>query len=171
MLSSTWTLALLPEYDNANLGEALTRAVYAHEGVLAEGKTGRGLMGTLEGWKQRARQLKQDLHALYIACRDPRVPWYAKALAACVTAYALSPIDLIPDFIPVLGYVDDLIIVPAGIALVLRMIPPVIMAESREKARRLAETPTSWVAAGVFIGIWIVSALAITFLLLRVFRT
>ena len=127
-------------------------------------------MRSLERWKQRARLLKQELHALYIACRDPRVPWYAKALAACVTAYALSPIDLIPDFIPVLGYVDDLIIVPAGIALVLRMIPPVVMAESREKARQMSEKPTSRVADGVFIAIWIVAALAIALLVLWAIR-
>ena len=76
-----------------------------------------------EKWKQWARTIKRDAHALYLAARDPRVPWYAKALAIAVAAYALSPIDLIPDFVPVLGYVDDLIIVPAGIALVIRLIP------------------------------------------------
>jgi uncharacterized membrane protein YkvA (DUF1232 family) len=72
-------------------------------------------MISLHGWKQWARTIKRDAHALYLASRDPRVPWYAKALALAVTAYALSPLDLIPDFIPVLGYLDDLIIVPAGI--------------------------------------------------------
>ena len=74
----------------------------------------------LEDW---ARTIKRDVHALYLASRDPRVPWYAKALGVAVAAYALSPIDLIPDFIPVLGYLDDLIIVPLGIFAVIRMIP------------------------------------------------
>src|SRR5262249_45122035 len=76
-------------------------------------------------WKQCARAIKRDAHALYLAARDPRVPWYAKALAIGVAAYALSPIDLISDFVPVLGYVDDLIIVPAGIALVIRLVIPI----------------------------------------------
>jgi uncharacterized membrane protein YkvA (DUF1232 family) len=75
-------------------------------------------------WKQWARLIKRDTHALYLAARDPRVPWYAKVLAVAITAYALSPIDLIPDLIPVLGYLDDLILVPLGIALVVQMIPP-----------------------------------------------
>ena len=96
-------------------------------------------MATLAGWKARARALKRDTYALYLACRDPRVPWYAKALAAAVVAYALSPIDLIPDFIPVLGYLDDLLLVPLGLALALRLIPAPVMAECRrEAAARLA---------------------------------
>ena len=82
---------------------------------------------TLARWKMRARQLQAEVYALYLAYRDPRVPWYAKAVAACVVGYALSPIDLIPDFIPVLGYLDDLVLIPLGIALVLRMIPPAVM--------------------------------------------
>ena len=77
------------------------------------------------------------MHALYLASRDPRVPWYAKALAVCIAAYALSPIDLIPDFIPVLGYLDDAILLPLGILLVVRMIPPDVMAEHRAAARPL----------------------------------
>ena len=81
-----------------------------------------------------ARTLTRDVHALYLAGRDPRVPWYAKALAIAVAGYALSPIDLIPDFIPLLGYLDDLILVPAGILLVIRLIPPDIMAEHRNRA-------------------------------------
>ena len=82
-------------------------------------------------WQQRARQLKRETYALYLAYRDPRVPWYAKVLAVCVVAYAFSPIDLIPDFIPVLGYLDDLVFVPLGISLALRLIPPEVMAECR----------------------------------------
>jgi len=79
--------------------------------------------------KDWARTIKRDVHAVYLAARDPRTPWYAKALALCVAGYALSPIDLIPDFIPVLGYLDDAIIVPLGILAVVKMIPPEVMAE------------------------------------------
>src|SRR5262245_44473086 len=94
-----------------------------------------------------ARGIKRDVHPLYLACRDPRVPWYAKALGAAVAAYALSPIDLIPDFVPVLGYLDDLIIVPAGIVLVVRLIPPEIMAQHRAAAAAAAARPVSRGAA------------------------
>ena len=83
--------------------------------------------------KEWARAIKRDVHALYLAGRDPRVPWYVKALAIAVAAYALSPIDLIPDFIPVLGYLDDLVLIPLGILLVVWLIPPGIMAEHRER--------------------------------------
>ena len=93
--------------------------------------------------------------ALWIAARDPRVPWYAKALAGAVAAYALSPIDLIPDFIPVLGYLDDLVIVPAGIWLAVRLIPTPLMEEFREGASRRAKRPTSHVAAAAVASIWI----------------
>ncbi len=92
-------------------------------------------MKTLERWKRRAGQLKTEVYALYLACKDPRVPWYAKALAAAVVGQTLSPIDLIPDFIPVLGYLDDLLLVPLGIALTLKMIPEDVMDECREKAQ------------------------------------
>jgi uncharacterized membrane protein YkvA (DUF1232 family) len=85
-------------------------------------------------WREKARQLKQEVHALALACRDPRVPWYTKVLASAVVAYALSPIDLIPDFIPVLGYLDDIVIVPAGIALAIRLIPADVMTECRVRA-------------------------------------
>jgi len=88
-----------------------------------------------------ARVIKRDVHALYLASRDPRVPWYAKALAIVVAGYALSPIDLIPDFVPVLGYLDDVILVPLGVLLVIRMIPPEIMAEHRELAAAAQERP------------------------------
>lgn len=110
----------------------------------------------LDRWKQWARVIKRDAHALYLAARDPRVPWYAKALAIAVAAYALSPIDLIPDF-PVIGYLDDLIIVPAGIALVIRLIPPDIMAEHREMAIAAQDRPVSRAAAAAIITIWVVA--------------
>ena len=118
--------------------------------------------GRLERWRQRARGLKAEVHAVYLACKDPRVPWYARVLASCVVAYAFSPIDLIPDFIPVLGYVDDLILVPLGIALVLRMIPTAVMAECRAKAHAAAKEgrPTNWVAAGVIVVLWLLVATA-----------
>ena len=90
----------------------------------------------LERLKSWARAVKTDVVALWLAARDPRTPWYAKAAAACVAAYALSPIDLIPDFIPILGYLDDLLIVPAGILLAVWLIPADLMAEFREEARR-----------------------------------
>ncbi len=114
----------------------------------------------IETWKRRARALKADTYAVYLACRDPRVPWYARLLAACIVAYAFSPIDLIPDFVPVLGYLDDLILIPLGIALLLCMIPAPVMAECREQAHAaLAEgKPTSWVAASIIIAIWLLLA-------------
>lgn len=105
-----------------------------------------------------ARTIKQDVHAVYLASRDPRVPWQTKALAICVAAYALSPIDLIPDFIPVLGYLDDLIIVPLGVLLVVRMIPPEIMAEHRGAALLAQQKPQSITGAVVIVTIWIAAA-------------
>jgi uncharacterized membrane protein YkvA (DUF1232 family) len=91
-------------------------------------------LALLAGVKEWARRLKCDVVALWLGARDPRVPWHAKALAGAVAAYALSPIDLIPDFVPVLGYVDDLLIVPAGIWLAIRLIPAPVMAELRAEA-------------------------------------
>ncbi|MGA7666171.1 MAG: DUF1232 domain-containing protein [Pseudolabrys sp.] len=110
----------------------------------------------LEIWKQWARAIKRDVHALYLAARDPRVPWHAKALAIAVAAYALSPIDLIPDFVPVLGYVDDLIIVPTGIALVVWLIPSEIMAQHRDMAIAAQNRPVSRAAGVAIVTIWIV---------------
>ncbi len=110
-------------------------------------------LASLRAW---AGRLKRDVVALWIAARDPRVAWHAKALAACVAAYALSPIDLIPDFIPVLGYLDDLIIVPAGIWLVMRLIPAPLMAEFREAAAaHRAGKPISYIAAAGIALLWV----------------
>ena len=117
--------------------------------------------------REWARSLKRDVMALWIAARDPRVPWYAKGLAGIVAAYALSPIDLIPDFIPVLGYLDDVLIVPGGIWLVVRMIPPELMAEFREEASRRLERPTSRTAIIVIGLIWLFAAAALTWLAWR----
>jgi uncharacterized membrane protein YkvA (DUF1232 family) len=111
-----------------------------------------GIGARLKDW---ARAIKKDVVALYIAARDPRVPWHVKAAAAAIAAYALSPIDLIPDFIPVLGYLDEVIILPIAITLVIRMIPDPLMAEFREEAERRSNRPTSRAAAAVIIALWI----------------
>jgi len=112
--------------------------------------------GRLDAWRQRALTLKAEAHAVYLASKDPRVPWYTKALAACVLGYLFSPIDLIPDFIPVVGYLDDLIVVPAGLLLVIRLIPREVMAQHRETARVAAvKRKPNWVAAAVILGIWV----------------
>ena len=109
--------------------------------------------------KEWARALKRDAHAVYLAAFDPRVPWYAKALGLGVAAYAFSPIDLIPDFIPVVGLLDDLIIVPLGIALVVGMIPDAVMAEHRAMAAQAAR-PVSRAGAAAVIAIWVLAAAA-----------
>ncbi|AFZ21419.1 DUF1232 domain-containing protein [Allocoleopsis franciscana] len=111
----------------------------------------------MQTWKRRVRQLKKETYAIYIACKDPRVPWYARVFAGFVVAYALSPIDLIPDVIPILGYVDDLVLVPLGIILVIKMIPPTVLTECREKAEATMNEvkPTSWIAAVVIAVIWL----------------
>jgi uncharacterized membrane protein YkvA (DUF1232 family) len=111
-------------------------------------------MALVNRLKERARALKQETYALYLVTRDPRTPWYAKVLAAAVVAYAFSPIDLIPDFVPVLGYLDDLIIVPAGIALVLRLVPDEVLADCRERARVQADRPVSRLGAAIVIAVW-----------------
>ena len=92
-------------------------------------------MRTIQALKEKMRDIRLQSFALYLACRDPRTPWYAKALAAVVAAYALSPIDLIPDFIPILGYLDDLVIVPLGIALTIKLIPKDVLEDCRRQAR------------------------------------
>lgn len=115
----------------------------------------------LERWKEKARALKREVHALYFACRDPRVPWYAKALAVAVVAYALSPIDLIPDFIPVIGYLDDLVLVPLGILAVRWMIDAEILDQCRRRAVQAEAAPRNWVAAGVIVLLWMTVAAGI----------
>lgn len=117
-------------------------------------------MRIVERWKRWVRRLKAELYAVYLACKDPRVPWYARAFAACVVGYAFSPIDLIPDFIPVLGYLDDLILVPLGLTLAIKMIPPEVMAECRARSNEAVRQgkPTNWVAAGFIIAVWLLLA-------------
>jgi uncharacterized membrane protein YkvA (DUF1232 family) len=120
-------------------------------------------------WKERVRALKKETFTLYLACRHPRVPWYAKALALLVVGYALSPIDLIPDFIPVLGYLDDLILVPLGIMLVIRMIPEEVLAECRRQSEEIVgrATRVAKIAAAVIVAIWILTAALVVRLVIR----
>jgi uncharacterized membrane protein YkvA (DUF1232 family) len=121
----------------------------------------------IEALRQWARRLKQEIYALYLAYRDPRVPWHARLFAAGVVAYAFSPIDLIPDFIPVLGLLDDLVIVPLGIWLALKMVPAPVMVECRAQAAEAMrqDMPVNRGAAAVIVGIWLVlAALAVAYL-------
>jgi len=119
-------------------------------------------MGTLRRLESWARKLKVEVYALYLAYKDPRVSWYARIFAAVVVGYAFSPIDLIPDVVPVLGYLDDLILIPLGVALAIKMIPPHVLAECREKARDAKDRPVNKVAAAVVITVWIaLDALAV----------
>jgi uncharacterized membrane protein YkvA (DUF1232 family) len=117
----------------------------------------------MSAWRNWARSIRRDIVALWIAARDPRVPWYAKAAAAAVAAYALSPIDLIPDFIPVLGYLDDLIIVPLGVLLAVRLVPAELMAEFREEAAR-RENPASKAGLAFVIAVWVAAAILLAWL-------
>lgn len=114
-------------------------------------------MPPLTELRRRARALKAETLALYLAARHPRTPWHAKLWVAGIVAYALSPIDLIPDFVPVLGYLDDLILLPLGLALAMRMIPPEVLAECRTQAREtLADgKPVSRGAAAVIVAVWV----------------
>lgn len=111
----------------------------------------------LENFKSRARALKNEAFAVYLAAKDPRTPWYAKALVFFVVAHTFSPIDLIPDFIPILGYLDDLIITPLGLALAIRLIPAEALEEAREKvAGSSAARSVGYIGAGVVILTWII---------------
>jgi uncharacterized membrane protein YkvA (DUF1232 family) len=120
-------------------------------------------------WRDRVRALKRDVVAIALAVRDPRVPWYAKAVGVCVVAYALSPIDLIPDFVPVLGLLDDLVLVPLGLLLVVRLIPPDILVEHRAAAAAIAERPVSQVGAAAIVAIWVLAAALLAALAGRAF--
>lgn len=113
----------------------------------------------VERLKAWARALKRDVTALWLAPRDQRVPWFAKAVAVAVAAYALSPIDLIPDFVPVLGYLDDLLIVPLGVALAVRLIPPLVMADLRKKAAE-QERPVSRTGLALVLLFWLAALAA-----------
>ena len=125
----------------------------------------------LETWKQRARRLSAQTYALYLAYRHPRTPWYAKVFAALIVGYVFSPIDPIPDFIPGVGLLDEMVVVPIGILLAAKMIPPDVFEECREKAREVAEgeKPVSRVAAVVIVAAWLMCVALAVFLALRVF--
>ena len=123
--------------------------VYVYR-VMAAGRTG----ARVRDW---ARALRRDLHAVYLASRDPRVPWYAKAWALVVAGYVVSPVDLIPDFIPVVGHLDDMILVPLGILLAVRLIPAEVLDEHRRSASTAAEQPTDWRVGALFIAIWAIT--------------
>jgi uncharacterized membrane protein YkvA (DUF1232 family) len=129
-------------------------------------------MGYWATWREKARALKRETYAVYLACRDPRVPWYGRLLAACIVGYAFSPIDLIPDFVPVLGYLDDLILIPLGIALLLKVIPSEVMAECRQRAAVVMAggKPKNWIAAGIIVLIWIGLAIGGVILTMRLLR-
>jgi uncharacterized membrane protein YkvA (DUF1232 family) len=116
------------------------------------------MLSRIKSWASR---LKRDAHAIYLASRDPRVPWYAKILAIAIAGYALSPIDLIPDFIPVIGYLDELILLPLGIWLVVALIPPEIMIEYRAKADAAGQRPVSRAGMIAIILLWIAGALTL----------
>jgi uncharacterized membrane protein YkvA (DUF1232 family) len=114
--------------------------------------------------KARAHRLKRDIVALYLAAKDPRTPWYAKALVLCIVAYALSPIDLIPDFVPVLGLIDDLLLLPLGIYIAINLTPTPVLTDCRQRAAAMDyKLPKSWIAAAVIISIWIAAAAALAF--------
>jgi uncharacterized membrane protein YkvA (DUF1232 family) len=106
-----------------------------------------------------AAALKREVMTLWFACRDPRTPWYARVLTMLIVAYALSPIDLIPDFIPVLGYLDELILLPAGIYLVLKLVPAEALADARARAQAWVDSrkpkPRNWIAAAVIVLVWV----------------
>jgi uncharacterized membrane protein YkvA (DUF1232 family) len=124
----------------------------------------------LEQLRKWARRLRIELNALYLAYQDPRLPWHARVVTLCVVGYALSPIDLIPDPIPILGYLDDLIIVPLGIWLAIKLIPGDVLLECRETARHQIEErkPTNWFAAGVIVAAWILFAALVGLILVKV---
>jgi uncharacterized membrane protein YkvA (DUF1232 family) len=124
-------------------------------------------------WKRRAERLKSETYALYLAYKDPRVPLHAKLFAALVVGYAFSPLDLIPDPIPVLGYLDDLILIPLGVALAVRMIPENVLSESRQEARKMVERderPVSRAAAAVIVVLWLTLAVLGGLVVVRMVR-
>ncbi|MFZ5809314.1 MAG: YkvA family protein [Chloroflexota bacterium] len=126
----------------------------------------------LERWRQQARRLKLETYTLYLAYRDPRLPWPARIAAACVVGYAFSPIDLIPDFVPLLGYLDDLILLPLGVKLALSLIPEKILEENRVRAQEIIAQgkPVNRIAGIVIIAIWLVIVVVVGLFLVRLYR-
>ncbi|MCX8129334.1 MAG: YkvA family protein [Clostridia bacterium] len=121
-------------------------------------------------FKSRARKLKNEVKALYLAYKHPEVPWYARFLILLVVGYALSPVDLIPDFIPVLGYLDDLILIPLGVSLAIKLIPSGVMEECRRQSEGVfrGKKPKNWIAGAVIIFIWLFFISFIVYKILRV---
>ena len=132
--------------------------------------TERRVLRFFVSWKRRVHILKRETFTLWLACRHPLVPWYAKALALVVVGYALSPIDLIPDFIPVLGVLDDLVLIPLGFMLVIRLIPAEVLAECRQRSEEIVgrATRAGKVAAAVIVLVWILTAALIAWITIRV---
>jgi uncharacterized membrane protein YkvA (DUF1232 family) len=158
--SLLWTAALaasgyLLEANYRLVGDYLDRASKIIIGLIVLTYLWRLVAGGRLGARVRewARTLRRDVHAVYLAARDPRVPWYAKGLAWLIAAYAVSPVDLIPDFIPVLGHLDEVILIPLGIWLLLRLIPADVLEEHRRAAAAGAGRPTDWRVGAVFIAI------------------
>src|ERR671921_58770 len=125
----------------------------------------------LEAWKRRARRLSAQTYALYLAYRHPRTPWYAKVFAALIVGYVFSPVDPIPDFIPGVGLLDEMVVVPIGVLIAVKMIPRQVMEECQERARGVAEgeKPVSRVAAGIVVTVWLLCVALAVYLALRVF--
>jgi uncharacterized membrane protein YkvA (DUF1232 family) len=136
---------------------------------MAEGKT---MNERLERWRQQARRLKLETYTLYLAYRDPRLPWRARIAAACVVGYAFSPIDLIPDFVPLLGYLDDLILLPLGVKLALSLIPEKILEENRLRAQEIIAQgkPVNRIAGIVIVAVWLVIVAVVVIVLVRLYR-
>jgi len=124
----------------------------------------------LDGLKERATAIKTELQALLIAYRDPRTPWLARVWVLLVLAYALSPIDLIPDFIPLIGYLDDLVLLPLGIALAIRLIPAEVLDEARQKAGQSRAGRMGWVGAGLIVLAWLLIAGTLVFVVFRFWK-
>lgn len=124
------------------------------------------MMNKIKAW---AKKLKRNIFVLYLAYKDERVPWYAKLFTACVVAYAFSPIDLIPDFIPVLGYLDDVIIIPLGIMFALKMIPNEVLSACEVKAEEMMKNgkPKNWVAGSFIILIW---SILIFWIMIKIYK-
>lgn len=123
----------------------------------------------VDAWKHRARQRKGLVYALYVAYRDPHTPWLARLVAICVVAYAFSPLDLIPDPIPILGYLDDLVLIPLGVALAVKLMPPAVWGDAQTAAALALERrgPPNWIAAGVIVALWLALAIMAVVLLRR----
>jgi len=151
---------------SGNAGTSSERAETGRAGT--EGWERASQLPGLRRWKERALALKAEVHALYFAYRDPRVSWTAKLVLACTLAYALSPIDLIPDFVPILGYLDDFVLVPLGIALSVKLVPPEVLRECREKAKT-SEGSRSLGRYGAIaiLAVWFLLAAAVLFRMLR----